>query len=144
MAIETVMERTDVNPLVAQAVAPYETIEVWAPGTVLFREGQQPTGVFFVHSGEVDLCFSSPRAREAKALLTAEAGQILGLTCVMSGRPHDCSATTRTTAITGFVARESFLKLLDQKPDLWLTVLQMISTNINQCWDCMRNIAVAR
>ncbi len=139
------MEKTEsFIPLVAESLAPLEKIESWPAGRQLFREGAQPEGVYFLHEGEVDLCFSSSRSGEARSLLIADAGQILGLTCVVSGRPHDCSATTRTACTTGFVEKNQFLTLLDQKPALWLTVLRMISTNINACWDCMRTLAGAR
>ncbi len=129
---------------VADTLEPFETIEAWPSGKMLFREGTAPSGVYYLHSGEVDLCFSSPKSGEAKSLLVADSGQILGLTCVVSGRPHDCSATTRTACITGFIPRERFLRLLDEKPALWLTVLRMISTNINACWDCMRSLSASR
>jgi CRP-like cAMP-binding protein len=124
----------------AELLAPYERVHVYAPGTVLFREGEEPDGVYYVHSGEVTLNFSSPKGG-AKSLLLAGAGEIVGLTCVMSARRHDCSATARTTCITGFVEKNRFLTLLEEKPALWLTVLRMISSNINACWDCMRNLA---
>jgi len=126
---------------VAEALEPFETVEAWPSGKLLFREGTQPNGVYYVHSGEVDLCFSSPKTGGAKSLLTVDAGQILGLTSVVSGRPHDCSATARSACITGFIPKERFLTLLDEKPALWLTVLRMISANINACWDCMRALS---
>jgi CRP-like cAMP-binding protein len=130
------------NPLTTQTLAPYERIERWPAGALLFREGERPRGVYFLHSGEVDLLFSS-RAGEAKPLLVAEAGQLLGVSCVVSGRPHDCSATARTGCVTGFIDRETFLRVLDEQPALWFTVLQMISSDINSCWDCMRTLSVA-
>jgi CRP-like cAMP-binding protein len=132
------------NSLVAETLSPLEKIEAWPAGKMLFREGTQPDGVYFLHEGEVDLYFSSPRSGEARSLLVADAGQILGLTCVVSGRTHDCSATTRSACITGFVEKNQFLRLLDENPTLWLTVLRMISSNINACWDCMRALAGAR
>lgn len=126
--------------IVAEAVAPHERIEVWPPGQQLFHEGDQVAGVYLLHSGEVDICCSSPRSGEAKSLFVVQAGEILGLSCIVGNRPHDCSATTRSSCITGFVQTNQFLKVLDEKPDLWLSVLRMISSNINSCWDCMRSM----
>jgi CRP-like cAMP-binding protein len=131
------------DPHVAETLAPFETVEVWPAEKVLFREGTSPAGVYFLHAGEVDLCFSGKNG-EAKSLLVADAGQILGLTSVMSGRAHDCSATTRSASVTGFVQKDRFLRLLDEKPGLWLTVLRMISKDINACWDCMRSLSIGR
>jgi CRP-like cAMP-binding protein len=126
--------------IVKEALAPFETIEVWPAGQQLFGEGETSAGVYLVHSGEIDLCFASPRSGEAKSLFSAGPGEVLGLSCIVSNRPHDCSATTRTPAITGFVQTNQFLRLLDEKPSLWLSVLRSISTNINACWDCMRGM----
>ncbi len=132
------------DSMIAETLAPHESIEIWPAGKALFREGTVPAGVHFLHAGEVDLCFSSPRSNEEKSLLLAEAGQILGLTSVVSGRTHDSSATTRTSCITGFIEKDVFLRLLEEKPALWLTVLRMISSNINACWDCMRSLSTGR
>lgn len=129
-------QRREVFSSVPDDLALYERLEQIPPGTSLFHEGDAPLGVYYLHAGEVDLRMA---ARDGeRSLLTARPGQLLGLTCVVSGRAHDCSATTRTTCITGFIDKKTFLRLLDEKPSLWLSVLQMISANVNQCWECMR------
>ena len=128
---------------VLQTLAPYETVEGWPAGKLLFREVENPRGVYVLLSGEVDLLFSS-RSGQSKPLRVAEAGQILGLSCVVSGRPHDCSATARSSVVTGFIAKDAFLSLLDESPALWFSVLQMLSTDINSCYDCMRTLTAMR
>jgi CRP-like cAMP-binding protein len=125
---------------VLQTLAPYEIIETWPAGIQLFREAESPDGVYVLLAGDADLVFAS-RAGLLKPLRIAGAGQILGLSCIVSGRPHDCSATTRTTAITGFIPKATFLELLDRNPALWFSVLQMISSEINSCYDCMRTLS---
>ncbi len=128
---------------VLQALAAYETVEGWPAGKLLFREAESPRGVYVLLSGEVDLLFSS-RSGQSKPLRVAEAGQILGLSCVVSGRPHDCSATARSSVVTGFIAKDTFLSLLDENPTLWFSVLQLLSTDINSCYDCMRTLTATR
>ena len=115
-------------------LATYELVEGWPAGKVLFREGEQPRGVYVVHSGEADLLYRS------KSLQTVGAGHILGLSSVVSARPHDSAATARTPIVTGFIEKERFLNLLDQLPSLWFSVLQMLSNDINSCYDCMRTL----
>ena len=131
------------NQSVLQTLAPYETVEARPAGKVLFQENESPHGVWVLLSGEVDLVFSS-RAGQAKPLRIAGAGQILGLSCVVSGRSHDCSATTRTACVTGFIPKEHFLSLLDENPTLWFSVLQTLSSEINSCYDCMRTLSAVR
>ncbi|HEX3111616.1 MAG TPA: Crp/Fnr family transcriptional regulator [Thermoanaerobaculia bacterium] len=140
--IDTELLQTE-GTTVLQSLAPYELIETWPAGIVLFRETEDPAGVYVLLSGDVDLVFAS-RAGVVKPLRIAGAGQILGLSCIVSGRPHDCSATTRTSAVTGFIPKAAFLKLLDENPPLWFSVLQMISSEINSCYDCMRTLSASR
>jgi CRP/FNR family cyclic AMP-dependent transcriptional regulator len=115
-------------------LATYELVEGWPAGKVLFREGEQPRGVYVVHSGQVDLLYRS------KSLQIVGPGQILGLSAVVSARPHDSSATARTPIVAGFIEKERFLSLLDQLPSLWFSVLQMLSTDVNSSYDCMRSL----
>jgi CRP-like cAMP-binding protein len=131
------------DTVVLQTLAPYETVETWPAGRVLYSEGAAPRGVYVLLSGDVDLVFAS-RAGLAKPLRIASAGQLLGLSAVVSARVHDYSATTGTTAVTGFIAKERFLRLLDENPPLWFSVLQMISSEINNCYDCMRTLTASR
>ncbi|MBK5258970.1 MAG: cyclic nucleotide-binding domain-containing protein [Thermoanaerobaculia bacterium] len=127
------------TPVVADALAQFERNERLPAGRALFREGEEAEGVWTVRSGEVDLVFASAKG-VARALRVAETGQILGLSAVISRRSHDCSATVRHNAELGFIERDRFLSLLEQQPTLWLTVLQLISSDINSCWDCLRNL----
>ncbi len=127
------------TPVVAEALAPFERSERMAAGSAVFQEGEEAEGVWTIRSGEIDLVFESSKG-VARALRVAETGQILGLSAVISRSSHDCSATVRHDAELGFIARDRFLSLLEQQPTLWLTVLQTLSSDINSCWDCMRNL----
>ena len=144
MTTETAVGSRRLTSTVDEVLAPYETIQMVPAGKVLFREGNDPRGVYYLHSGEVDLRFSSPKSGQTKTLLIAGPGEILGLTSVMSGYGHDSTATARTACITGFVEKARFLRLLEEKPALWVVVLRMISSNISACWECMRSLAAAR
>ncbi|HVS31402.1 MAG TPA: cyclic nucleotide-binding domain-containing protein [Thermoanaerobaculia bacterium] len=124
---------------VTESLRPFEVTEGFKPGVQLFQEGEEPRGIYFVHSGDVELVYSS-RTGSAKPLRRVEPGSFLGLSCVVSNRKHDCSATVRSEARIGMVPREEFQRLLDERPDLWMTVLQIISGDINSCWQCMRSL----
>ncbi|HSP17313.1 MAG TPA: cyclic nucleotide-binding domain-containing protein [Thermoanaerobaculia bacterium] len=132
------------TPVITETLAPFEKNEAVARGQVLFREGEEPRGLYFVHSGQLDLLYAS-RTGDTKTLRTAEAGQILGLSCIVSRRAHDCTATAKTPVTIGFIEQATFRRLLEEKPALWFNILQLISADVNACWDCMRSLAgVAR
>lgn len=140
MTMETEVKEQLARQAVSEELSRYETTEVWPARKVLFREGEEARGVYLIHSGEIDLTFAPLRSGEAKALLVAGQGDVLGLASILSGKPHDCSAETRTPCITGFVQKEELVRLLDEKPALWINVLRLISSNISACWDCMRGL----
>ena len=140
MATQTVSQTPEgAAALVNGALGPFENVQRVNPGTVLFREGEDAQGVYFVQSGGVELVYSS-RAGDAKPLRAIEPGTILGLSCVVSKKKHDCSATARTSAEIGFISRGELERLLVEKPDAWLTVLQLISSEVSSCWQCVKGL----
>ncbi|MEO8033015.1 MAG: cyclic nucleotide-binding domain-containing protein [Acidobacteriota bacterium] len=118
-----------------------ERLQNRVAGEMLFQEGEDPAGVYVVHSGSVDLLFS-PRTGAAKPLRVASPGQILGLSAVVMQRPHDCSATARDTCEIGFIPREEFLRVLAERPTVWFSVLRLLSRDVNAVYDDMRTLAV--
>lgn len=120
-----------------------EAIKRYAGGEVLFRAGEQPSGIFIIHSGVVDLVFSA-RSGISKPLSAARPGTIVGLGDAVSNTPHDCTATTRTSARIGFVPLAELRRMLEETPALWFTIAQMLSADLNSCWASMRQLTAAR
>ena len=123
-----------------QTLAPHQISGSYAPGAVLFHEGAQPWGVHILLSGKVDLHFAG---RNADLPLQLEGnGTILGLSAMMGGRAHEYTATAATTVTTGFLDTATFFRVLNETPSLWLTVLQVLSRDIQSCYDRVRELAV--
>jgi len=118
-------------------------IEAWPAGNVIFREGEQPRGVFVLYEGSVDLEFSA-RNGAKKALRTANPPEIVGLIDAVANTPHTCTATIRTESKIGFVSIEELRRQLDESPALWLTIAKYLSADVESCWAEMRTLAVAR
>jgi CRP-like cAMP-binding protein len=118
-----------------------ETRQHRAAGETLFSEGGIPDGVYVLHAGEVELVFA-PREGEPKPLRVVSPGRILGLSSVVMQRPHDCSAIARTECEVGFVEREEFLRSLEKSPAIWLSVLGMLSSDVNAVYHDMRTLAL--
>lgn len=96
--------------------------------------------MYVLHSGTVDLCFSA-RNGSAKPLREAQPGQMLGLSCVVTQRPHDCTATAAEPCEVAFIEREDFLHALDDSPAVWFSVLRVLSTEVNAVYNDMRTMA---
>lgn len=103
-------------------------LQRFAAGSVLFEEGRLPIGVYILHSGQVTLSNG----------VTARAGEILGLTAVISGTPHSSSAVVTSACEVGFIERDEFRDLVDQSPAVWFTVLRQMSQDVNASNDVIR------
>ncbi len=123
--------------------AKIEQIERWPAGEVIFREGEQPRGVFILYSGTVDLVFSA-RNGFKKTLRTAVPPEIVGLSDAVSNMPHTCTATIQANSTIGFVPIEALRRQLDETPELWFTIAKYLSADVESCWADMRTFAVAR
>jgi CRP-like cAMP-binding protein len=110
------------------------------PGAVLFAEEDEPAGVYIVHSGAIDLVFSA-RNGMTRPLQFAGPGQIVGLSSVVSHRPHDATAIVRAPSELGYVEAKKLMALLDRDPTAWFGVLQFLSHDVSSCWESMRQIA---
>ena len=131
-----------VDPLPLEApLTPSETMQHRAAGEMLFLEGETPAGVYVLHSGEVDLLFAA-RNGSVKALRLATPGQILGLSSLVMEQQHDCSAIARLPCEVGFIARDTFLRMLDERPSVWCSVLRLLSSDLNAAYDDIRALAV--
>jgi CRP-like cAMP-binding protein len=119
-----------------------ETLQHWPAGTILYNEGDQPRGIYFIHSGTVELLM---RARNGwKRMRIAAAGDILGLESVLSLRPNGATARVITPCDLGIIERESFLRVLDESPAIWFSVLRLLSQGVNASYDSLRTIGQPR
>ena len=112
-------------------------------GTVLFNEGDLPRGIYLIHSGTVELLMRA-RNGDWKRMRTTSAGDILGLESIVALRPNDATARTITPCDLGFIERESFLRVLDESPAIWFSVLRLLSQGVNASYDSLRHVAQAR
>ena len=109
-------------------------------GAMLFREGEEPKGGYVLHSGTVHLLFA-PRNGNAKPLRETQPGQILGLSCLVTQRPHDCTAVAAEPCEVAFIERDDFLHMLDESPTMWFSVLRVLSSEVNAVYDDIRVLA---
>jgi CRP-like cAMP-binding protein len=130
------------NRALLDALAPYEVLTTFNSGRVLFDEGVTPTGVHVLLSGDVDLKFSS--RVDTEPIRLSEGGTVLGLSSMVAWRGHEYTATAVGPVMTGFVDRETFLRVLDESPTRWFDVLQILSRDISSCYDRVRELSERR
>ena len=82
---------------------------VYPGGSLLYAEGEAPRGLFILCNGAAKLSISSG---SGKTLITriVGAGEVLGLSSVLSGNAYKSSAETTAPSQLKFVKREDFLR----------------------------------
>src|SRR5207245_212611 len=81
------------SPDVLKLLSAASHLSTYPGGAVLFVEGQMPRGAFVLCSGKAKL---STTSRDGKVLILkiTEAGEVLGLSAVISGEPFELTAET--------------------------------------------------
>jgi CRP/FNR family transcriptional regulator, cyclic AMP receptor protein len=99
---------------------------IYPKGSLLFVEGEQPRGVFILCSGRAKLTTSSS---EGKTLIVkiAEAGEILGASATILGRPYEVSAETIEPSQLNFVKRDDFVRFLQSHVEVCMHTAQQLS-----------------
>jgi CRP/FNR family cyclic AMP-dependent transcriptional regulator len=115
---------------------------VYPRGAMLFIEGQQPRGVFVLCTGKVKL---STTSREGKTIITkiSEAGDVLGLNAVVSGRPYEVTAEMMEPGQANFVPRDSLLQLMKDFPEAAMRLAQQLSRNYFIAYEEVRTLGLS-
>lgn len=93
---------------------------------ILFVEGQEPRGVFILCNGRVKL---SAGSADGKSLIVrmAEAGEVVGLPGVISGKPYELTAEALEPLQSNFIPRDAFLQFLREHGEAALRVAEILS-----------------
>lgn len=97
-------------------------------GTLVFQQGQHPTGVFVVVKGKVRLardCADGQRTHR-----TVGRGHILGLLATVSDQPYLKTAEAVEDSELAFVDRTRVMSLLGRRPDFWLQAVAVVQDEL--------------
>ncbi|HZU04942.1 MAG TPA: cyclic nucleotide-binding domain-containing protein [Chloroflexota bacterium] len=101
----------------------------FAAGEVLFREGDLPEGVFYLHEGAVRVTTCAPDGQEV-LLAVLEPGDTVGELGVLDGGPRTATAIALRPTCTAFVRREAFLSGLAVAPRACLRLLCLLAARL--------------
>jgi len=111
-----------------QSIDALRISNLYPRGSVLFIEGQPPQGVYILCRGRIKL---STCSRDGKIIILqiAEAGEVLGLSAVISGSAYEVTAEVIEPCQISFIRRADFLRLLQQNTDACLNAVRQLSQN---------------
>lgn len=104
---------------------------------VLFRQGEDPVGLYILKSGVVTLTMNSPLGKELVSIQAAP-GSLLGLPGLVGEQPYTLTATAHAGAQLGFVARETFTNLMRTDSSLAFKVLQILAAEVRSARGALR------
>jgi CRP/FNR family transcriptional regulator len=128
-----VIEQKDLNQTFGNlSAAATEALEeaalttTYPTGAVLFAEAQAPKGVFIVRRGRVKLSVCGSDGRTLILRMT-EAGDLLGVASVISGRQYEATAETQEPSQISFLRQCDLLRLMRLHGEIALWVTQHLS-----------------
>jgi CRP-like cAMP-binding protein len=99
-------------------------------GRALFRQGENPYGLFILRRGKATMTLESERG--AVLIRTQLApGSILGLPALMSDKPYTMSAVAKRSAVVSYVTRKDFSALMLAEPKLAFEVLRVLAAEVH-------------
>jgi CRP/FNR family cyclic AMP-dependent transcriptional regulator len=111
-------------------------------GALLFVEGEQPRGVFILCRGKVKLTTTSTEGRTL-IVKVASAGEILGISAAILGRPYEVSAETIEPSQVSFIRREEFLRYLTAYPEACMHTALQLSEKYEAAQKEIRSLGLA-
>ncbi len=103
----------------------------FAPGEVIFKEGDPGDGLYVVIAGRVQIS-AAIASGERQVFSTVAPGDAFGEMAVLDNLPRSAHASAETETTLAFVPREQFVELLKNSPTLSLTMIQEISGRLRE------------
>jgi CRP/FNR family transcriptional regulator, cyclic AMP receptor protein len=132
----------NLSPPALQTLEAIKSTATYPKGAVLFVEGQQPRGVFVLCHGRAKLTASSADGKSL-ILRIANAGEVLGLSATISGRPYAFNAEVIESCQANFIERKQFLNFLHQHGEAAFRVAEQLSENYHTAFEEVRALSLS-
>jgi CRP/FNR family cyclic AMP-dependent transcriptional regulator len=119
-----------------------KSVAAYPAGSLLFLEGQPARGIFVLCNGRAKLSTSSEDGKTI-ILRIAEAGEVLGLSATVSGKPYEVTAETLQPSQANFISRSDFLNFLRGHGDAALRIAEELSNNYHAAYTEVRALGLS-
>ncbi|MGA7341169.1 MAG: cyclic nucleotide-binding domain-containing protein [Terracidiphilus sp.] len=117
------------DPELLLALAPRATLVPCEEDHVLFRQGDEPVGLYILNRGGATLTWESP-AGNALFAVPALAGSLLGLPGIVGNQRYTLTATALAGAQVGFIPRDEVMALMHSDPAVSLNFLKVLAAEV--------------
>jgi len=124
-------QSTPLRPDDVAALASLLAVRTFAPGSALFRGGEQTPGVWIVRDGRIELSVGSGRRRAVVQLLRP--GDVDGDIQLLLGMPLPYTGRAVSEVTCLFLAQDDFEKLLATRPAIARRWLSSVAQRLAAC-----------
>lgn len=117
------------EPALINALEKRATPFVCDEDRVLFRQGDQPSGLFIVRKGEVTLSMD-PGENQNLFSCQVTSGSVLGVPGLIGNQPYSLTAVAQRGSEFSFVTRNDFNTLMQTEQSLMLMILQVLAAEV--------------
>ncbi len=110
--------------------------------SMLFIEGQKPSGVYILCQGKVKLSTCSEDGKIV-ILHVAGPGEVLGLSAVVSETAYEVSAEVIETCQVNFVSSRDLLRLMRSHSDISMAVVKHLSRQYHDAYHQIRSLGLS-
>jgi len=133
----------DLEPDALEAFDGIKSTQMYAKGTVLFREGQSARGVFLLCEGRVRLSICSESGHRM-TVRVAGPGEMLGLSAALAGGSYEVTAEALDRVQVAAVRRKDLLHFLQEHREVCLQVVNLLSEDLHVAYDRVRAVGLGR
>jgi CRP/FNR family transcriptional regulator len=138
-ALRAVRLFCDLPPQALEDLDRIKYSSLYSKGSVLFVEGQMPSGVFILCTGRAKLTTRLADGR-SRILRVAEPGELLGLSATISGNPYEATAEILDLCQVNFINGEDFLGFLLEHGQACLNVARHLSFDLRAVYHRARTL----
>jgi CRP/FNR family transcriptional regulator len=113
----------------------------YAAGEVVFLEGEPPAGLYYLQSGWLKICKTSPEGRE-QVLQFLEPGEAFNAIGVFANQPNPATAIALEPAGIWILRRTAVIELLEQYPELAQFVIEKMASRVLELIDLVADLSL--
>jgi CRP-like cAMP-binding protein len=131
------------NPDQLNALEKNRAVREFRRGERIYREGQEPGGLFCIHSGTVKIYKLAPDGQPFIVQL-GTSGDLLGYTALLSGEPYTSTAEAVEDCRMCLLRKEYIYSLLSGDPLVCVKLVQLLSREVRRNEDRLVSLAQKR
>jgi len=120
-----------------------KSLTLYPKGTTLFAGGQPARGIFVLCQGKIRLSVFSESGK-VMTLRIVGPGEVLGMSAVLAGTPHETTAQSLDDAQVAIVKRKDWLRFLHEHPEVCLQVVNLLSQELDFAYDRICAVGLSR